>query len=198
MGLFSSARAALRRLRIRSAYNRNLFSKARKMAAMEIDDKKNHAFACDLIIRSLYNDEMWEELISFTDTYPSMDKGNYKEKAEWKLSVIPGIETRVPQKYTAEEWNPHDLLANWYQEDHLLWLRYPDGWIYWEMPIEFQLHTTHPNLLALALSVVLRPLGVGIPDTTSEHRPFGSCGALAYSGGFDSTAAAILLSLIHI
>ena len=85
MGLLSSARAALRRLRIRSAYNRNLFSKAREMATNEIDDKNNHAFACELIIRSLYNDERWKEVISFTDTYPSMDKGNYKEKAEWKL-----------------------------------------------------------------------------------------------------------------
>jgi hypothetical protein len=193
MGLLSSARAAFRRLRIRSAYNRNLFSEARVMAMNEIGDPTNHAFACDLVIRSLYNDERWEELIAFTDTYSGMDSGNYKEKAKWKLSVILGIETRVPENNVEKEWNPKDLLANWYQEDHLLWLRYPSGWIYWEMPTEFQLHTTHPNLLALALNVVLRPLGIGIPDSISEHRPFGTCGALAYSGGFDSTAAAILL-----
>ena len=57
MGLLSSARAAFRRLRIRSAYNRNLFSEARVMAMNEIGDPTNHAFACDLVIRSLYNDE---------------------------------------------------------------------------------------------------------------------------------------------
>ena len=163
------------------------------MAMDEIDHPQNHAFACELIIRSFYNDERWVEIIAFTDLYPGMDRGNYREKAEWKLSVIVGIETRIPQKNAAEEWNSHDLLSNWYQEDHLLWLRYPNGWIYWEMPTDFRLDTTHPNLLALALGVVLRPLKVGIPDTTSEPRPFGSCGALAFSGGFDSTAAAILL-----
>jgi len=193
MGLFSNGKAALKRLKIRSLYNRGLFSRAKEMAAYEIGNNVNHAFACDIIIRSLYNDGNWRELLIFIDEYPEMDNGNYKKKAEWKLSSNSGSEEPQPKLYRKKEWNSKDLLANWYQEGHTLWLRYPNGWTYWEMPTNFQLQTTHPNLLALALSIVLRPLGVGIPDTSVEARPFGSQGALAYSGGFDSTAAAIVL-----
>lgn len=90
-------------------------------------------------------------------------------------------------------WNEGDLLANWYQVESCLWLRHPRGWVYWDMPKEFTLATVHPNILALAIEVLLYPVFPEAAEIVVDKRPFGSQIGLSFSGGIDSTAAAMLL-----
>ena len=191
MVLGSKWRGGLRRRKIRQLYNQSKWEEAEKQAIALVDCKVNGEFARDIVIRSLWNLEKWREVIQFSNEYPSDGGSALARRARMKLG-----ETEYPEKpdqYASQTWNSQNLLDNWYQENETLWLRHPWGWTYWIMPSGFQLEKTHPSLLALALNVLLKPW---VPETQSievECRNHGGKLALSYSGGVDSTAAAILL-----
>ena len=54
--------SALRRWRIRRLYNGQDFARARQLSEHELGGK-NHAFALDIIVRSLYNQGHWQALL---------------------------------------------------------------------------------------------------------------------------------------
>ena len=118
----------------------------------------------------------------------------YLDKAQRKLQPRPPktIESKQPS-FNHIEWNAQHILSNWYQEGNILWLRHPNGWTYWMMPDGFLLEEIHESVLYLSLEILLGPW---VPETKNwsvKQRKKGAKLALAYSGGVDSTAAALLL-----
>ena len=193
MGAFSKIMAGIRRLRIRMLYNRSFYSKARSLSMKELASIPNHNFAVDIILRSFYNEQNWSEVISFSELHPSRNSNHLSSKAESKLFAQNGFEDAKPKINSHQIWDSENLLSNWYQEENRLWFRYPKGWVFWDMPNEFSLIKTHESLLNLAMNILLQPLGIRQQFELKGARPFGKNAGLAYSGGVDSTAAAILL-----
>lgn len=184
--------ASLRRWRIRRLYNRQQFARARRLGENEIGGK-NHAFALDIIVRSLYNEGDWEGLLGVAERYPDVDHEDHVRKAQRRLYQALEEAEGVPEPDDKKPWNVEDLLSNWSQEGCRLWLRHPCGWVHWDMPEGYSLKDTHPALLHLALEVLLFPW---VPETKRwdvEQRSPGAKHSLSYSGGVDSTAAMLLL-----
>lgn len=185
--------AGLRRLRIRRLYNRRNFGEAKVLSEGELSCSINQRFAVDIILRSLYNQQHWSELISFAQQHPSEHSSELIKKAEIQL-FSEGRGTGIePKGYAHRGWNENAPLSNWYQEVNRLWLRYPNGWVYWDMPEEFELSKTHDSILQLAMNILLQPLGIRYSLEETCTRSQGTYVGLAYSGGIDSTAAALLL-----
>ena len=183
---------ALRRWRIRRLYNRGEWSDARRFAHHELGGG-NHDFATDIIVRSLYNDGLWADLLAFVEQHPEVDQPMYVQKARRRLAEVREASEGIPEPVEKKAWDGDDLLANWSQEGHRLWLRHPWGWVHWDMPDGYLLSETHPALLHLALEVLLGPW---VPETKRwevEQRTPGVHHSLSYSGGVDSTAAMLLL-----
>ena len=184
--------SALKRWRIRRLYNGQEFARARQLSEHELGGK-NHAFALDIIVRSLYNQGHWQALLDVAERHPEMDHGAYIRKAQRRLNQAREEEEGIPEPDEKKPWNVSDLLSNWSQEGSRLWLRHPWGWTHWDMPEGYALEDTHPALLHLALEVLLGPW---VPETKRwdvEQRSPGANHSLSYSGGVDSTAAMLLL-----
>ena len=183
----------LRRLRIRRLYNRRSYGEAKALSERELSCSINVRFAVDIILRSLYNQQHWLELISFAQQHPSEHSSELIKKAEIQL-FSEGRGTGIePKGHAHRGWNEHAPLSNWYQEQNRLWLRYPNGWVYWDMPEEFELSKTDDSILQLAMNILLQPLGIRYSLEETCTRSQGTNVGLAFSGGIDSTAAALLL-----
>ena len=184
--------SAFKRWRVRRAYNNQRWSRARQLAKTELEGP-NHLFALDIIVRSMYNDGLWEPLLRFVEKYSITDQEIYARKARRKLDEQREKDEGIPEPNEKKPWNVSDLLSNWSQEGRRLWLRHPWGWTHWDMPEGYSLKDTHPALLHLALEVLLGPW---VPETKRwdvEQRSPGTNHSLSYSGGVDSTAAMLLL-----
>ena len=184
--------SAIRRWRIRRFYNAGEWKSAHELAEKELG-KKNHNFATDIILRSMYNRSRWEDVIAFAKQHPEADTNSYVLKCHRKITEKIEEAEGVPKPTFNRVWNEIDLLENWVQEGSRLWLKHPWGWVHWDMPNGFSLSETHPALLHLALEVLLFPW---VPETKKwdvEQRLPGTNHSLSYSGGVDSTAAMLLL-----
>jgi len=193
MGLICKIRSVLWRVKVRRLYNSSLYEQAEALASRGVADAGNGKFAKDIIIRSLYNQEKWKEVEEFHQKYPYEEFAKFSAKARLKRISEPNYNDLQPSKFLNKEWDGENLLSNWHQEENILWLRYPNGWVYWEMPIEFDLKKTHHGLLYLAMEVLLSPWIEEVRHWDVEARTRGINPALAYSGGIDSTAAALVL-----
>jgi hypothetical protein len=183
---------ALRRWRIRRLYNAGHWSKARQKCKVEMAGP-NRDFAAELIVRCLYNENLWRDLLDFAKSHPGADRGDYVHNARRKIAEEIEAAEGIPEPEQKNEWNHKDLLSNWLQEGNRLWLRHPWGWVHWDMPEGYMLNNTHPALLHLALEVLLSPW---VPETKNWDagvRVAGKHHSLSYSGGIDSTAAMILM-----
>jgi hypothetical protein len=183
---------ALRRWRIRRLYNQGNWCSARQLADREIGTK-NHQFASEIIVRSMFNDQLWQELIAFAKSYPEADSNSYAYRAKRKLVRRSQAAEKIETPNKERPWNASNLLENWMQEGQRLWLRHPWGWVYWDMPEGYNLSETHPALLHLALEVLLSPWVPTSKKWTVEARERGTKHSLSFSGGVDSTAAMILM-----
>ena len=192
MPRISSLRGAIKRGKIRRLYNNQEYEAAINLAKQETESDVNGAFAQDIIVRGLWNLGEYEEILDFVLVYKNADLQGLAEKARKIIDPL-SLETPPPMELAELGWNEGDLLANWYQVESRLWLRHPRGWVYWDMPKEFPLATVHPNILALAIEVLLHPIVPEAAEIVVDKRPFGSQIGLSFSGGIDSTAAAMLL-----
>ena len=183
---------AFRRWRIRRLYNQGNLEKARRLANHEIDGP-NHGFAIPLIVRALYNEEKWHELVAFVKHHPGSDTDDYCSRAKRKIIQIRELNEGPPMPNEKRDWDPKNLLSNWLQERQRLWLRHPNGWVHWDMPDDYSLVKTHPSLLHLAMQMLLGPWVPTTKQWSVGPREPGKRLGLAYSGGVDSTAALLLL-----
>ena len=183
---------AFRRWRIRRLYNQGNWEKARRLANHEIDGP-NHGFAISLIVRALYNEEKWHELVAFVKQHPGSDTDDYSSRSRRKIIQIRELNEGPPMPNEKRDWDPKNLLSNWLQERQRLWLRHPNGWVHWDMPDDYSLVKTHPSLLHLAMQMLLSPWVPTTKQWSVGPREPGKRLGLAYSGGVDSTAALLLL-----
>lgn len=181
------------RVRVRRFYNQSRYKEAENLARRRIDDKTQSEFARDIILRSLYNQEDWLGVEAFSVDYPSKNSQYYSRKARLNRIRQPTHVDAEPETCLEKLWNKENLLSNWHQESNKLWLRHEKGWTYWIMPNDFSLEQTHPSLLYLALEVLLSPWNPEVKKWETSTQRTGHKIALSYSGGIDSTAAALLL-----
>jgi len=193
MGMIRTSKSAITRLFIRHLYNSGNYPKARKYANKNVHCEINSSFSQSIILRSLWNEEKWKEVIKFVSEYPHSDIEDFSNRAQIKLEIQSDDNILTPDKYSHCGWNANSPLDNWYQEHNILWLRHPWGWTHWLMPEGYSLLQTHPSLLSLALNVLLRPWVKEVRNIETLRRPYGCNIALSYSGGIDSTAAALLM-----
>ena len=185
--------AALRRLRIRRLYNNGHFEKSLVCSTKELRSPTNRSFAQNIILKSHYNLGQWEELIDFASKHSEVESDILVKKSRAKMYVSSKKAHESPFIHKNENWKPEKPISNWYQEGSKLWFRYPDGWVFWDMPEGFELKNTHQSLLLLSMNILLKPYDIRYETNGCKQRPFGNNIALSYSGGIDSTAAALLL-----
>ena len=183
---------AWRRWPIRKAYNAGDWSTAASLARRELTTG-NRAFARDIVLRSLYNQQAWQEVLDFISEHPEADDGTYERRARLKLAQVEQAEQGEPTPDEDRPWNGDDLLSNWLQEGQRVWMRHPWGWTHWDMPEGYSLAKTHPSLLHLAMQLLIGQWFPAAKQWSVDAREPGERLALAYSGGVDSTAALLLL-----
>ena len=197
------------RKQMRKAYNSGEFEKALEIASKNTDCKINGVLSKSIIVRLHWKNGEFQEVIDLLDKYPEAEVENLKQKAIHKLKRIRTYEkksddstkisrdnvdpTPANKNILQHVYDPENLTKNWFQESAKLWFRHPNGWVYWDMPEGFNLDRTHPALVELATDVLLRPWNEEVKKPITKGREFGKKLALSYSGGIDSTAAALLL-----
>ena len=197
------------RKQMRKAYNSGDFEKALEIASKNTDCKINGVLSKSIIVRLHWKNGEFQEVIDLLDKWPEAEVENLKQKSIDKLKRIRTYEIKSDDstKISREKvdptptnkdilqhvYDPENLTKNWFQESAKLWFRHPNGWVYWDMPEGFNLDKTHPALVELATDVLLRPWNKEVKKPITKGREFGKKLALSYSGGMDSTAAALLL-----
>lgn len=197
------------RKQMRKAYNTGEFERALEIASKNTDCKINGELSKSIIVRLHWKNNEYQEVIDLLDKWPEAEVENLKQKAIEKLKRIRTYQkksddsTRISREKVDPTptnkdilqhlYDPENLTKNWFQESAKLWFRHPNGWVYWDMPEGFNLDETHPALVELATDVLLRPWNKEVKKPITKGRGFGKKLALSYSGGMDSTAAALLL-----
>ena len=123
------------------------------------------------MVRSHWNEQAFQELIDVASQWDDDLAKSYCALARDRLSTTTSGKTLTPMKQDrlerlrgeqpepnhAMEWNTTDMAANFSQEGERLWFRYPQGYVYWDMPKGFDLSSTHEALLWLAAETLLYP-----------------------------------------
>lgn len=193
MQIFRRLNSILWRARVRRLYNHSRFKEAENLARKKIDNNTQSEFARDIIVRSLYNMMDWEGVETFCLDYPSQRYEKYSSRARLKRISNSNFVDLEPERFSEKKWDKEDLLSNWHQEGNRLWLRHENGWTFWNMPDGFKLEEMSSSLLHLSLEILLSPWNPEVKKWVVETRSAGKNLALSYSGGVDSTAAALLL-----
>jgi hypothetical protein len=193
MGFVKLLWYSLVRFRIRRAYNSQSWNKSISLALTSENCPKNANFARDIILRSLWNLNSYQEVVDYCQRHDELRDSVYLLRADSKLKIESHVGQKIPESFSKITYNFDEPISNWYQDGSFLWFCHPHGWVHWEMPQAFSLEETHDALLELASEVLLAPFVPKTRKIMTKKRTFGNHTALSYSGGIDSTAAAILL-----
>jgi hypothetical protein len=197
----------LRRVLMRRAYNAGRYEAARHHARFLLSKPKEQALARSVIVRSHWNEQSFEALIDAGCRWDDDFSKSYVELAQERLeslaygtSMSPMVQRRLeklrksqPQPEEPIEWDANHIPSNFSQEGARVWFRYPQGYVYWDMPEDFILSTTHASLLCLTAEILLRPWEPSTRAPFSETRVMGKRASLSFSAGTDSTAAALVM-----
>ncbi len=103
----------------------------------------------------------WEDELATSYCALAQDRlsaNNIRKKlTPMKQDRLERLRSEQPEPSHAMEWNTTDMAANFSQEGERLWFRYPQGYVYWDMPKGFDLSSTHEALLCLAAETLLYP-----------------------------------------
>ncbi len=110
------------------------------------------------------------------------------EMSDWSASVQP--DNGVVENESSEIY---EISNHWNQIGNRLTFNWQDGLIFFDMPEDFELDETHPDLLQLAHYVMVGPWDKSVMKTWNPTRKPGWRPGLAFSGGVDSTAAMSLM-----
>ena len=195
----------IRRTLMRRAYNNGDFEKAIFHAFKIIDSSKEQKLARSVVIRSYWNQKIFSEVIRLNDQWGNRFQA-LSDQAKYSLSIqqpdgnrihSPRIialhESQPVPKNFELEWNSEDMTLNFFQEDCRLWMVHPHGWTHWDMPTDFILSKTHPDLLRLTAEILLHPWHKSSQNPLEGTRKLGTQPSLAFSAGTDSTAAALIM-----
>ena len=197
----------LRRVLMRRAYNAGRYETAREHARRLLLIPKERELARSVMVRSYWNEQAFQALIDVASEWEDELATSYCALAQDRLSATTSGKTLTPMKQNrlerlrseqpepehAMEWNSTDMPANFSQEGERLWFRYPQGYVYWDMPKGFNLSSTHDALLWLAAETLLYPWEPSTRAPFPSTRARGQRASLSFSAGTDSTAAALVM-----
>ena len=194
----------IRRTLMRRAYNKGNWDVAKNYAFQLKDIPKERELARSVLIRSHLNLGNYAEVIRLNSIWEnSFD--TLSQKAEYSLDVqnnskavlhpkIIELHNAQPSPEISEiEWNEEDLAENFLQEQSRLWMIHPNGWTYWDMPDNYVLSETHPDLLRLTAEILLYPWHNVKNSYLEQSRVLGTLPSLSFSAGTDSTAAYLIM-----
>jgi len=187
------------RTRMRQAFNTGNWKKSRRLAFKLVETDNESELARSVIIRSYWNEKDYSYVEKFINLWPNSNLFEIEKllpdrlEREHAPTISPNIPAIIPSPGIEREWNPDNLISNYYQEGSTLWLKTPETWAHWEMPVGFILENTNPALLELAIELLLRPWISCVKKPFSTKRTNGSRYGLAFSAGIDSTAAMLVL-----
>jgi hypothetical protein len=197
----------LRRVLMRRAYNAGRYEQARYHARLLLGKQKEAELARSVIVRSYWNEQAFAALVEAGAVWDDDLSKSYVALAQERLTspsaskaLTPMKENRLERLREAQpspahsmKWNPKHMAANFSQEGSRLWFRYPQGYVYWDMPEGFELSATPPSLLGLAAETLLYPWESTTRASFAANRPMGERASLSFSAGTDSTAAALIM-----
>ena len=189
----------LRRVLMRRAYNAGRYEQARHHAHLLLGKPKEAELARSVIVRSYWNEQAFAALVEVGKTWDDDLSRSYVALANDRLTspaqgkvFTPMKENRLERLREAQpspahsmKWNPEHMAANFSQEGSRLWFRYPQGYVYWDMPEGFELSATHPSLLGLAAETLLYPWESATRASFTANRPMGERASLSFSAGTD-------------
>ena len=194
----------IRRTLMRRAYNKGNWDVAKNYAFQLKDIPKERELARSVLIRSHLNLGNYAEVIRLNSIWEnSFD--TLSQKAEYSLDVQNNSKTvlhpKINELHNAQpspeiseiEWNEEDLAENFLQEQSRLWMIHPNGWTYWDMPDNYVLSETHPDLLRLTAEILLYPWHNVKNSYLEQSRVLGTLPSLSFSAGTDSTAAYLIM-----
>jgi hypothetical protein len=195
----------IRRTLMRRAYNKGYWINARFQASKIIDSPKEQQLARSVMIRSHWNEGNYHEVIRLNSLWENAFP-KLSELAVYSLNEqMPGNEkTHHPRilemhesqptpNNSGQDWNSQDMALNFLQKGNRLWMVHPHGWTYWDIPDDFVLAATHPDLLRLTAEILLYPWQKSTRTSLEGTRKLGTLPSLAFSAGTDSTAAALVM-----
>ena len=195
----------IRRTLMRRAYNRGDYSKARFHASKIVNDVKEEKVAQSVIIRSFFNEQNFHEVIRLNEQW-HFEFESLAQRAKYHLSIKQQGVTNVhhPRILNLHEsqpspsermnaWKPNNACNNFFQEGNRVWMRHPHGWTYWDMPLDYNINETHPDLLRLTSELLLYPWEKSVRSPLDGTRQKGENLSLSFSAGTDSTAAAMVM-----
>ena len=197
----------LRRVLMRRAYNAGRWDAARTHASHLLSRPSEQTLARSVIVRSYWNEGRLRELIDCTEDWHDELSQSYREQAIDRLKVTGGskkltmmkeeklqrLRKEQPQPKVAINWSAEHMDANFSQEGSRVWFRYPEGYVFWDMPSDYDLQSTHPALLCLTAEVLLSPWISSSKSPLPKGRTLGERASLSFSAGTDSTAAAAVM-----
>ena len=141
---------------MRRAYNAGRYEQARHHARLLLERSKEAELARSVIVRSYWNEQAFEALIQVAHGWDDEISLSYLHLAKERLNSFahgnssnPFAQNRLkhllenqPRPEKSCEWRSDDMTANFLQEGHRVWFRYPQGYVFWDMPAGFELSTT--------------------------------------------------------
>ncbi len=193
---------------MRRAYNAGRWHVARNHAMKLLSRPSEQTLARSVIVRSYWNEGRLRELVDCTEDWHDELSQSYREQAIDRLKVTGGskkltmmkeeklqrLRKEQPQPKVAINWSAEHMDANFSQEGSRVWFRYPEGYVFWDMPSGYDLQSTHPALLCLSAEVLLSPWISSSKDPLPKGRMLGERASLSFSAGTDSTAAAAVMA----
>ena len=189
----------IRRTLMRRAYNAGDWAKARSIAMKLVHIPKEKILARSFIIRSLYNEGKFDEVIQLNLQWEDrfaylVEKINSpKSKSPADFSRIKRIQSEQPEPMVKIPFDENSVVDNFHQEGSRLWMRHPHGYVYWDMPSSYSIGETHPDLFRLTAEILLYPWFPSMRTDFEKTRSKGGRISLSFSAGIDSTAAMLVM-----
>jgi hypothetical protein len=108
-------------------------------------------------------------------------------------AIFPWIEVKEEDYPEPQITSTYDVAARWKQVGNILYFDALDTEIFFEMPHDWHLEDSHPDLFHVAHYVMMNPWEKDILKDWKPSRRPGWRPGLAFSGGIDSTAAMLLM-----
>jgi hypothetical protein len=193
---------------MRRAYNAGRWDTARSHAMMLLLRPSEQNLARSVIVRSYWNEGRYQELVDCTKDWPDQLPQSYRTQAAERLKITGGtkrltvmkeeqlqhMRDKQPEPTVSINWSVEEMDANFSQEGSRVWFRYPEGYVFWDMPSDYELQSTHSALLCLTAEVLLSPWISSSKDPLPKGRILGERASLSFSAGTDSTAAAAVMA----
>lgn len=200
-------RALVRRVLMRRAYNAGHYEQARHHANRLLDVQKQQNLARSIVLRSYWNQQAYGLLVATGQHWADEASVRLVAKASERLDTLGRDPTHLrrrqerwaekiaeqPRPNAAMTWDGACMRDNFLQEGSRVWFRFRQGHVFWDMPEGYDLSAAHPSLLELVAELLVVPWEPQTRAPFSSHRSPGTRPALAFSGGVDSTAAALVM-----